>query len=1066
MRDEKAGIIGWFAQNRVAANLIMVSILGVGTVTGLFHVRTEVFPEIAPNMISVTVPYPGASPTEVEEAICVRVEEQVYGLSGVRRILSVANESLGVVQIEAMPEADLRALLSDVKSRVDAIETFPVDAERPVVEELVIRNQVINVAVHGKTEEATLKQLGERVRDEISALPGISLVELVSTRPYEIAIELGEEALRRHGLTFDEVATAVRKSSLDLPGGTIRTRSGEILVRTKAQAYRGREFEDLVLRTRGDGTRVLLRDVARVVDGFADTDQMSRFDGEPAVLVQVFRVGDQNALDVSRIVQEYVELAQARMPAGTRLTTWLDQAEFLRGRLSLLLEDAGQGFVLVFLMLALFLRLRLAFWVCLDIPVSFLGAVALMPWFDVSINMISLFSFIIVLGIVVDDAIVVGENVHRHDAQLGDRLLATIRGAREVAISVTFGVMTTMAAFLPMLAVPGPWQKIWRVVPIIVIATLVFSLLDSKLVLPAHIAHMRPENPNPRGLAWLWARVQDAANGLLALYVRFVQAPLLATALRLRYATVAVFVSVLLLIGGMVGAGWIRFFFIPPIEGDYVVANLVMPQGTPAEVTQEAILQIERAAQKVTTEFERELGGTRLLRHMLASVGDQPYQEQQRRNSGSLDATGKNSAHLGEVTLELVPAERREISAERILERWRQETGTIADAVALSFSASIVAAGADIDLQLSASNLDTLQAAAVALKQRLASYEGIADVTDSHRGGKQELLLRATPAAETLGITQRDLARQVRQAFYGEEAQRVQRGRDDVKVMVRYPSDDRRAVATLETMRVRTPAGDEVPFGLVAAAQWAPGTAAIKRADRGRTINVTADVDETRGNANEVIADLEATCFPQLIAAHPGLRIGFEGQQRNQRETLASLAVGFAMILFLIYALMAVPLRSYLQPLVVMTAIPFGLVGAVLGHVVLGLPLSIMSMFGLVALAGVAVNDSLVLVEFINQLRREGMPLLEAVTRASLTRFRAIMLTSGTTFVGLMPLVLNKSVQAQFLIPMGVSLAFGSMFATLVSLILVPSLYVILEDLRRRPSAVPLTAPTSPRPSS
>ena len=1041
---ERRGIIAWFTGNPVASNLLMLGIVVTGIATLLSGaIKMEVFPDFQPNVVTVSVAYPGASPHEVEESICIRIEQAVQGVSGVREVRSTAAEGGGAVAIEIEAGADLRTALDDIKNRVDAIDTLPVLAERPVIQEVVVRNQVISIAVHGQVPETTRKELAERVRDELIALPGITQVELASVRPYEVSIELDEAALTRHGLTFDQVAHAVRRSSLDLPAGSIKTTAAEVLLRTKGQAYDRAQFAALPVLTRPDGTRVVLGDVAEVVDGFADHDQSSTFDGQPSALLLVFRTGDQSALEVAAAVHEYVRVAQASMPSGVTLTTWWDHARFLQGRLDLLLEDTGQGFVLVFLMLALFLRFRLAFWVCLDIPVAFLGALALMPLLDVSINMISLFAFIVVLGIVVDDAIVVGENVHRHALLTKDRMLATIRGAREVAVSVTFGVMVTMAAFLPMTAVPGPQQKIWRVIPLIVIPTLLFSLIDSKLVLPTHLAHMRPENPNPRGIVWVWGRVQAAANLLFETWVHRVHRPLLSAATRWRYLTVAAFAAVLTLVAGAIGGGVLKFQFFPQVESDNAVVTLVMPQGTPAEVTRAAVARLEREALAVGKEF-----GDGVVRHVLASVGELPYRQQQSRNGGQSGQTFVGS-HLGEVNIELVPSEERTVSTQAVLNAWRERVGSIAGAVELAYTSSIFSAGNDIDVRLSSANLTSLRAAADALEKHLAGIPGVSDIADNFRSGKQELELDIRPAAETLSLSRQDLARQVRQAFHGEEVQRVQRGRDDVKVMLRYPERDRGSLGDLEAMRIRTADGDEVPFGVVATAQHTRGPETIQRTDRRRTVEVTASVDERKANDNEIVAQLRKDVLPRLVAAHPGLQWQFAGEQKQQAETLEGLAVGFVVVLFLIYALMAIPLKSYWQPLVVMTAIPFGFVGAVLGHALLGLELTIMSIFGLVALAGVAVNDSLVLVEFINQARAAGTPLLEAVRQASMVRFRAILLTSGTTFVGLLPLVLNKSVQAQFLIPMGVSVAFGSVFATGVSLLMVPCLYLVFEDCRR-----------------
>ncbi len=1037
----RAGITGWFAQNGVAANLLMLSIAAAGLLT-LPTVKTEVFPEIAANVISVGVEYPGASPEEVEEAICSRIEEQVEGIEGVERVTSTATENAGAVSIEVMQDADIRRVLDDVKARVDSIDTFPVDTERPVVQEIVLRRQVINVAVHGPADERTIKRVAERVRDELAALPDISQAEVAGVRPYEVAIEVSEADLRRHGLTFEAVADAVRRSSLDLPAGTIKTREQEVLVRSKGQAYRAPEFEQIPLLTRPDGSRLLLGDVATVVDGFAETDQWARFDGEPAALVRVFRIGEQSAPGVADHVRGYVEEARSWLPEGLQLTTWADDSKILRERIDLLSRNAITGFVLVFLLLTLFLRIRLAFWVVIGIPVAFLGTIALLPAFDVSINMISLFAFIVVLGIVVDDAIVVGENVFRHRQSTPNPMRAAVFGARQVAVAVTFGVLTTVAAFTPMFSVEGNVSRIWRVIPLVVIPTLLFSLVESKLVLPAHLAHMRSEHDRPswweRPFRWL----QDRFSALLQGFIQRVHRPLLESALRWRYLTLAVFFGVLVLTIGAVRAGYIKFKFFPQVESDNLIASLTMPQGTPAHVTGELVGRLERAALEL-----RQESGSAVVLHQLATIGDQPFKSDQSRNGGQ---AGQSFAapQNGEVNVQLAGSDQREISSDELLRRWREKVGPMPEATELTFSSSLFTAGDDIDIELAAADLDVLRRAADALKEHLATFTGVEDITDTFRSGKQELKLSIRPEAEALGLTMADLARQVRQAFYGEEAQRIQRQRDDVKVMVRYPAEARRSLEDLEQMRIRTPAGAEVPFVTVAQATLEPGAATIRRADRRRTIAVRADVDDTKANANEITQTITGSFLPKLVASHPGLGWTLQGEQKNQAQTLGGLINGFILAIFLIYALMAIPLKSYLQPFLIMTAIPFGFVGATIGHVALGIDLSIMSMFGLVALAGVAVNDSLVLIDYVNQERRRGVPLFTAVHDCGLVRFRPILLTSLTTFAGLTPLILERSVQAKFLIPMAVSLGFGVMFATFVTLFLVPSLYLVLEDLR------------------
>ncbi len=1045
------GVVAWFAANGVAANLLMALILGLGILT-LPQIREEVFPELTTETISITMLYPGAAPEEVEEGICVRIEEAIQSLEGIDRITSTAAENVGTVIVEVLEGEDVRELLDEVKSRVDAIDTFPEEAEEPVIQEVTIRRQVINVAVSGRAGEKTIKKLAEQVRDEISALPGITQVELANARPYEVSIEVSEQDLRRWGLSFDRVAQAIRRSSLDLPGGAVKTRAGEVLLRTKGQAYDARDFENLVLLTRPDGSRILLGDVARVVDGFAETDQTARFDGNPAVLVQVFRVGDQSALDIAGRVKAYVAEAQPRMPEGISLTTWQDDSKVLQSRLNLLLRNGRAGLALVVITLALFLRLGLAFWVSLGIPISFLGALSFMPGLDVSINLISLFAFIVVLGIVVDDAIVVGENIYSRQEAGDPPLEASVRGASEVLTPVVFGVLTSVAAFSPLLQVPGSTGRIMQVIPLIVIPVLMFSLVESLLILPNHLTHSQARSRKPRrGLspAAPWRRFQNAFAGGLRWVIQRLYLPSLAAALRWRYLTLATGVAILLLAVGLVGGGFLRFSFLPDVEADNVVALLTMPQGTPVEVTAEAVRRLENSA----LELRREIDGGRpsqesVFRHLLASIGDQPFRTDQRRGGGDLGASF-SGAHLGEVNIELAPSEERDIGSSEIARRWRELTGPIPDAVELTFSSSLFSTGEAVNVQLAGPDLDRLRGAAEELKERLARYPGVFDIADSFRAGKAEVKLEIKPAAEAFGLSLADLARQVRQAFYGEEAQRIQRGRDEVKVMVRYPRSQRESLGDLESMRIRTPAGGEIPFSNVAEYRLGRGFSTIRRVDRQRAVNVTADVDETRITANEVLADLEARVLPELLAGVPGTTYSLEGEQREQRETLGGLFEGFAIALLLIYTLLAIPLRSYVQPLLIMSAIPFGLVGAVVGHIVMGQDLTILSGFGIVALAGVVVNDSLVLIDRVNQGRRQGGDIGQALLEAGASRFRPILLTSLTTFAGLTPLLLEKSLQAQFLIPMAISLGFGVLLATGIILVLVPSGYWVLDDCKR-----------------
>ncbi len=1054
---EPGGLFAWFTRNGIAANLLAFAFV-VGGLLTLFggRIRTEVFPEIKPNVVTVQIVYPGATPAEVEQGAITRIEEAVAGVTGVDKVTANAGEGSGIVVIEALNDADIVQVYNDVKNRVDAITTFPDEVEEPVIAQLVVRKEVINVAIYGDTSERALKELGERVREQLTALPQISQVELSSVRPYELAIEVSETALRRHGLTFDAVAQAVRRSSLDLPAGAIKAESGQTLLRVQGQAYRGDEFAALVLLSMPDGTRVTLGQVANVVDGFADDDLASRFDGKPATLLKVFRIGDQDALAITGAVRDWVAgQGRALLPHGVAMTTWRDESVILRGRISLLLWNALQGGCIVLLLLALFLQLRLALWVAFGIPVAFLGALMLAPFLGVSLNLISLFAFLLVLGIVVDDAIVVGDSVMLQRERTGSALAAALRGSREVRAPVFASVMTTVAAFLPMFNVPGADAQVWRVIPSIVIPVLLFSLLESQMVLPAHLAHIAIHAPRPNRFTAPFVWIQGGFQRGLQWFIDDVYQPFAERCLRWRYLTIATAIALLLLLFGAAAAGHPRFVFFPQVDGDNVVVSLTMPQGTPIETTSGLMRRIERAAATVRAEIDREQGyagsARSIVQHMLATVGGQPFATEQARNGGQRDALGSSGSHLAELNVQLLPSEERQIGSDVFQSRLRAAVGLIPDAVELAYTSAFFTTGKDVDVQLSHDDIEVLRTAAAQLKLELLRRPDIKDIADTFRLGKEELELHIDPRAEMLGLTQQDLARQVRQAFFGEEAQRIQRGRDDIKVMVRYPEQDRRSLADLDNLRIRTPAGAEVPFGEVATANFGRAFSSITRVDQKRTVRVSGEIDESDPNAKPeaINRQLREQVLPALVARFPGLGWSFEGDQKKKSELLVSLGIGFLFALFLIYALMAIPLKSYSQPVLIMTAIPFGIGGAILGHLITGLDLSIMSMFGCIALAGVVVNDNIVLVDAINQRRETSGTLIEAVRDAGARRFRPILLTSLTTFGGLAPLLLEKSVQAKFLVPMAVSLAFGVVFATAVSLLIVPSIYIVLDDLRR-----------------
>ena len=1040
--------IAWFAQNPVAANLLMVLIVLWGGIS-LSEIRQKTFPDIEVDIIQVAVPYLGASPEEVEEGVCVRIEEELQGISGIEKLRSSSAEGACGVTVELLSGYPVDRALSEVKNAVDGISTFPEQTEKPVVKHFDLKRNALQIALSGQADEAALRHYGELLRDGIVALPGVTQVELGSVRDYEVSIEVPEDSLRRFGITFDDVVAAVRRSSLDLPGGAIKASEGEILLRAKGQAYTGSDFEEIVVLTRDDGTRLYLSDVANVIDGFEEGARYSTFNGDPAVLIQVFRVGDQKILELTRQVKGYIDEIRADLPDALSITIWRDDSVYLKDRLRILLDNAQWGFVLVFVVLALFLRLRLAFWVAIGVPISVMGALALFPVFEFSIDVLTLFAFILVLGLLVDDAIVVGESIHSHQERAENPLRSAIRGTQEVSIPVIFGVLTTVAAFMPMVLAPGPMGSFFGTIGLVVVFCLVFSVIESQWILPAHLgyhAEVRGREPRPGSIQERWKKTQSFMAASLTRVARRRYRPALDRALAWRYVSVTVALALLLITFSLVGTGRIKWIFFPAVEGDYISATVTMPPGTPVERTSEAVGILEESARALRLEFDAAYGSDpSVVKHSMAVVGGRVGLDR----GGPGSESGAGSSHEGEVSLELVSGERRRLSPRSIVARWRELTPPIPEAEEVRFVSDYFSFGEPINIQLQSANSEHLEEAATYLKSALANYDGVFDIADSFQGGKSEIRLDILPAAEALGLSLKDLARQVRQAFYGEEVQRIQRGRDDIRVMVRYPENSRRSVADLENLRIRTPSGGEVPFYAVARAERGRGYSTIRREERQRVINVTSDVDLNRGNPTEILADLRDRVLPGLAMDFPEITYGLEGEQREQQKMFAALSRDYLFAMVLIYALLAVPLRSYGQPLIIMAVIPFGLVGAIGGHLLMGMDFSMMSLFGVVALSGVVVNSSLVLVHSINRRRDEGVVLLQAVREAGVSRFRPIVLTSLTTFAGLSPLLLESSMGAQFVIPMAVSLAFGVVFATVISLLLVPCGYVILDDLRK-----------------
>tara|TARA_B110000116_G_scaffold225181_1_gene205048 strand:+ start:655 stop:3807 length:3153 start_codon:yes stop_codon:yes gene_type:complete len=1040
-------IIRWFITNTVAANLLMVFILIAGFFT-LSRLRMEVFPDITIPIINVSVIYPGASPEDIEESICVKVEEQVQGINGLKRITSSSNEGYGSINIEVENGYDIDGVKDEVKSQVDAITSFPEGAEKPTVRSFDGQPEVITIAVHGEVDEVSLLNIAEKIRDEVNELPSITQTRL-GKKPREISIEVSENTLQKYGLSFDYIANRIRSSSMDVPGGAIETYDGEILIRSKGQAYTGGDFGLIPVLSMPDGSTLLLRDIATINDGFQDVEYDIKFNSEPAKLIRVYRTGNQNALDIADEVHKYLEKKNTLMPPGISLTPMKDESVILRGRIELLTDNAYLGLCLVLLVLALFLKPKLAVWVSLGIPISFMGGFWLLPVFDISINMISLFTFILVLGIVVDDAIVVGENIHIFRKRGFNPADAALEGAYQVAKPVIFAVLTTMVTFSPMILVEGAMGKIWRIIPVVTILVLIFSLIESLTILPAHLAHMKDDSDTKdnRFFEW-WSRVQLVIHDGLQTFIKNIYEPILRWSLLHRANTIAIAISIFILTVGVVASGFLRFSFFPPLEADIVIAGVEYPEGTPVSITKNGLDRVEESAYRLKDSLEVLYPNQKIFIHMVSTAGDQPIKTQSSRGPGNLDANFFGS-HLAECVIELAPGEERPLSTKEISKIWRELTGSIPGVKQVTFDSDLFSTGAPIEIQLSSVNREDLKDVTVILKDNLQTYAGVFDIKDSFSAGKDEIKLKLRPEAQNYGITMSSLARQVRQAFYGDEVQRIQRGRDEVKVFLRYPKSERVSLNNLEQMNVRVGSNVEVPLGQVATMKLSSGYSTITRTDRKRSINITADVDLTEANANEIITKFEKDHIEPLLDNYPSVNYSFEGEQREQRDTLGSLFKNFALALFVVYILLAIPFKSYLQPLIIMSAIPFGFTGAVIGHLIMGMNLAVLSIIGIVALSGVVVNDSLVMVDFINRYRREDNKTpIEAAIAAGPRRFRPILLTSVTTFVGLFPLLIEKSVQAKFLVPMAISLAFGVLFATFITLLLVPTSYLVIEDIK------------------
>ena len=1032
------GLILTCVRNPVFANLAAAGIL-VGGVVAALRLPRESFPETALGYVLITVPYPGANPEDVEESVCVKIEQAIEGIPGLGEVISFSKHDSGEVYAQFDPSiTPTTEVLRQIQDRVNTITTFPAETERPIVTETLVRNQVVNIGVHGDAPERTIKRVAEDIRRQLLVNPAISQVGLSGVRDYEVSIRLTEETLKRYGLTLQQVIDTIKRSSLDMPAGTVRTKGEEINVRTIGQKYTAPDFEDLVVIARPDGTSVTLEQIAVVRDTFEETPVFGRINGETGAMITVSKTGREDISEIAAFVRHFVESARPNMPEGITLSLWGDASRDVDARLEMLVKNGIMGMVLVLICLLLFMDLSSSMAVAVGIPVSFAGAIAAVAVTHNSLNMISLLGLLMAVGIIVDDAIVIAESVRSRSRAGFAPELAAVEGARLVAAPVLTSSATTIVAFIPLMCVEGVMGKLIYVLPVVVIAAVVASAFEAFVILPAHLCEWvsgakRSTRPSWRG-RWR-GRLDGWIDGVITRAYR----PGLRRALNARIVVLGGSVAVVLICAGLVVGGRAPFVLWPKIDTNQLRVRVQFPEGTPVAVSKAAVARIEQAARALNDDPElKPATAGDLVQRIYAVVGEWP---------GFL---AKRSSSRCEVSLELMPAELRRLDVAKVIEHWQRGIGTIPDALAVTITREQLGpTDKPLEIRLLGQDLADLQQATDEVAAKLREYAGVFNITTEPMAGKRELRVSLKPAAATLGLQVADLAAQLRQGLFGGEAVRLQRGANEVKVVVSYVDRDRRSLSAIENLRIRTRAGAAIPFHEVADTEMVRGYSMIPRMDGQRRARVQADVDERYANAEQIVQSLTAGFLPELEARYPGMVYKIDGQRRRISESLSSLMRASAVAAVVMFALLGTVLRSYAQPVIIMIAIPLGMVGAILGHALMRSDLTLMSVFGMVALAGIVVNDSLVLVDRINRNLAEGLNVHDAVARAGEARFRAVILTSVTTVAGLLPLLLERSSQALSLIPMAISIAFGLIFATVLTLFIVPALFLLVNDVKR-----------------
>lgn len=1028
MNSNEQGMISWMAKHSVAANLLMIVCL-LGGLLFMTTIRQEVMPEFALDKISIHTDYPGASPAEVENGILLAIEDAIGGLDGIDEITSTAKENKGEVIVEVTSDTDIQQLSQDIQREIHRITTFPVDAEEPQVTVVVQKRRVLSMVLYGNAPDKILHELAEQFRDELLQDKHITQVELEGIRPLEISINVPQENLRRYRLSLNDIAQRIRDASIDLPGGSVKTETGEILIRMKERKDYGQQFARLPIVTTSNGSHVLLGDIASIDDSYDDSNYSSTYNGLPAAMVQVYRVGEETPVEVSDAVKAHIARVQPELPTGIRAEIRYDASVDYALRMDFLMNDSLQGLVLVILMLGIFLELRLALWVMIGIPIAFFGSFLILPFLGATLNMVSLFAFMIALGIVVDDAIVIGENIYHYRQQGLSPMQAAIRGTQDVVAPVTFSILINIATFMPLLFIPGEIGKIFYVIPLVIISVFIMSLVESLLILPNHLGHLQNDY-SPRGLsAWIFNHQQRFSRAFTH-WVRHSYGPFLDKSLEHRYLTIVAALVLLITVFSYVLSGRMGMTLFPKTEADFANVIVTLPYGTPVAKTQAVVDQLIKAAQDTAAAIPE---GDKLVKGIFAEIA-------------------KKGSHQAEVRVYLAPPDIREkiMSTDQFSNRWRETTGEIIGVESLIFESDSGGPGSGVamTIELNHRNLSVLQQASHELADALRGYEMVKDVNEGFSLGKQQLDFTVLPEGKSLGLTAQNVARQVRNAFYGAEVLRQQRGRNEVKVMVRLPEQERLFEDDIEDLLIWTPSGKEIPLREVVHIERTHADTEINRRNGRRNVQVKADAIP-RSKAGDILNDLKATELPRLLEKYPGLQYSFEGRQADMTESIGSLKTNFVFALLVIYMLLAIPFKSYSLPLIVMVSIPFSTIGAILGHFIMGYDLSILSLFGTVSLAGVVVNDALILIDHAIYIQSTtDKSAHEVIHTAVMQRFRQIVLTTLTTFGGLAPIIMETSRQAKTLIPMAISIGFGSLFATMITLILIPSLYVVIDDIR------------------